>query len=103
MASSDVSHTKTWGIGVSKTLLYVQSVEQKSLPTNSKYWLRETQIYDRSWYEKLLTALTTISSQYLELLDKLFCPVLYTYNSVFCTPVPQSFSNDTSAMGANEF
>jgi len=68
LASSDVSHTKAWGTGVSKTLLYVQSAEQKSLPTNSKYWLRETQIYDRSWYEKLLIALTTISSIYSPIL-----------------------------------
>src|ERR1700691_175101 len=42
-------------------------------------------------------------SQYLEFLGKLFRSILYTYNSVFCTPVPQSLVCDTSAMGVNLF
>ena len=46
-------HMKLWGTWVQNTLAYVQSMEQKSLPKYSKYWLRETQICDRSWYEKL--------------------------------------------------
>ena len=46
-------HMKLWGTWVQNTVAYVQSMEQKSLPKNSKYWLRETQICDRSWYEKL--------------------------------------------------
>src|SRR6202042_1000012 len=42
-------------------------------------------------------------SQYLKFVGKLFCSILYTYNSVFCTPVPQSLVCDTSAMGVNSF
>ena len=54
-----------------------------------------------SYYD--LSYICVSLSQYLEFVGKPSCAILYTYNKVFCTPVPQRFGYDTSAMGVNVF
>ena len=109
---ADGLHMNLWGTWVKNTSAYVLSMEQKSLSKNSKYWLRERQICDRSWCELQHKSQTAKESQplfwafpyqYLEFLSKLFHSTLCTYAEVFSTHVPQTFMCNPSATGVNLF
>ena len=52
---ADALHVKLWGTWVKNTSMYVQSMEQNSLPQYSEYWWGEAQ--NSGWVLRLLCSL----------------------------------------------